>query len=141
MKRSLFSLLLLGLCSLAEASAYVPFQEEICLSNIKQVTFPSMGFEKAGESYFSPDGKALIFQAVPQGQKYYQIYTMDLRTGIPRMVSTGKGACTCVFYHPKGKQILFASSHEAPPAPVKKKKEDSSRYKWELTPYMNIYSA
>jgi len=32
-----------------------------------------MGFEKAGESYFSPDGKTVIFQAVPAGKKGYQI--------------------------------------------------------------------
>src|SRR5947209_5308031 len=31
------------------------------LKNIRQVTF---GFAKAGEGYFRPDGKAIIFQAV-----------------------------------------------------------------------------
>lgn len=111
------------------------------MRNMRQVTFPSMGFEKAGESYFSPDGLSIIFQAVPTGEKNYQIYTMDLRTGVPRMVSTGKGACTCGFYKPDGKKILFASSHEAPASLEEEKKENSSRYKWELTPYMNVYEA
>jgi Tol biopolymer transport system component len=115
--------------------------EEICLRNIRQVTFPSMGFEKAGESYFSPDGSSIIFQAVPRGEKYYQIYTMDVHRGSPQMVSTGKGACTCGFYRPDGKKILFASSHEAPLKISEEKKKDSSRYHWELTPYMNIYEA
>ena len=111
------------------------------MSNVRQVTFPSMGFEKAGESYFSPDGQSIIFQAVPQGKKYYQMYTMDLRTGKWQMVSTGKGACTCGFYRPDGKKILFASSHEAPPLPIEPKKEDPAGYRWELTAYMNIYEA
>ena len=114
---------------------------EVCLQNIRQVTFPSMGFEKAGESYFSPDGKSIIFQAVPEGEKYYQIYTMDLDVGIPRRVSTGKGACTCGFFRPDGQKIIFASSHDTPEDFVEEKEEESSRYKWELTPYMNIYEA
>lgn len=115
-------------------------QEEVCLRNIRQVTFPSMGFEKAGESYFSPDGQSIIFQAVPQGKKHYQIYTLDLITGALRIVSSGKGACTCGYYRPDGKKILFASSHERHLEPVEEKK-DPAYYHWELTPYMNIYEA
>lgn len=100
-----------------------------------------MGFERAGESYFSPDGHSLVFQAVPKGEKYYQIYTVCLQTGTLQRVSTGKGACTCGFYRPDGQKILFASSHEAPLESVREKLEDSLRYHWELTPYMNIYEA
>lgn len=141
-RQSILQLLLFGFCSLAWGdTGFDASQEEICLRNIRQVTFPSLGFEKAGESYFSPDGQSLIFQAVPRGEKTYQIYTLDLQTGALRMVSTGKGACTCGFYRPDGKKILFASSHEAPPLPVEEKKGDPSRYTWELTPYMNIYEA
>jgi Tol biopolymer transport system component len=66
--------------------------DEPFLKNVRQVTFSSMGFEKAGESYFSPDGRQLIFQAVPTGQKYYQIFTIDLVSGNISLVSTGKGA-------------------------------------------------
>ena len=122
-------------CALGCAS-----QEEVCFKNIRQVTFRSMGFEKAGEAYFSPDGRSLIFQAVPEGEKSYQIYTMRLQGGAPQRVSAGKGACTCGFYRPDGKKILFASSHEAPDVQVEKK-EEAGRYRWDLTPYMNIYEA
>lgn len=129
-------------CSIAWGNAGVDeFQERVCLLNIRQVTFPAMGFEKAGESYFSPDGQSLIFQAVPKGKKNYQIYTIGLDTGKLRMVSTGEGACTCGYYRPDGKKILFASSHEAPPMPDEENTEDPSRYHWDLTPYMNIYEA
>src|ERR1700722_322575 len=69
--------------------------EKLAIGNIKQLTFPSMGFEKAGEAYFSPDSQTIIFQAVPKGEEHYQIYTMNLNETIPVMVSTGKGACTC----------------------------------------------
>ncbi len=116
-------------------------QEGVCLQNIQQVTFPSMGFERAGEAYFSPDGESIIFQAVTTGEKGYQIYTMNLQTRSLRMVSTGKGKCTCGFYRPDGKKIIFASSHESPLLNEKEPPKTSNRYIWDLTPYMQIYEA
>lgn len=113
--------------------------EAECLTNIQQLTFPSMGFSKAGEAYFSPDEKTILFQAVPVGEEHYQIYGMDLDEGIPRLVSTGKGACTCAYFRPDGQKIIFASSHEG--HEERKIKMNDSKYKWDLTPYMNIYEA
>lgn len=129
-------MLLIIACIIVSGS--VPL-EEICFQNIRQITFDSMGFEKAGEAYFSPDGKSIIFQAVPKGEKRYQIYTMGLESQIPLRVSTGRGKCTCGFYKPDGTKILFASSHESPEQIETEK--NSSRYSWELTPFMNIYEA
>ncbi|MCB1111155.1 MAG: TolB family protein [Chlamydiales bacterium] len=120
-------------CALFLAAVQLCAEEEKHLSNIRQVTFSSMGFEKAGEGYFSPDEQLIIFQAVPHGEKHYQMYLMALDESIPRLVSTGKGSCTCGFFHPNDEKILFASSHEA--------KAAARGYKWDLTPYMNIYEA
>jgi TolB protein len=106
------------------------------LTNISQVTFPEMGFDRAGEAYFSPDSQTILFQAIPRGLEHYQIYKMDLNNLNPVMVSTGKGACTCAYFRPDSKKIIFASSHSDPilrDALLKK------AYKWDLTPYMNIY--
>lgn len=122
--------------------------ESKALQNIRQLTFSSMGFEKAGEAYFSPNGKNIIFQAVPKKEKHYQIYTMNIKEGIPRMVSTGRGACTCAFFRPDGKKIIFASSHEDPllndslyEPSVPGYKREGGQYAWDFTPYMNIYEA
>lgn len=122
--------------------------EAPALTNIKQITFPSMGFGKAGEAYFSPDGKRIIFQAVPKGQEHYQIYVMNLKEGIPRMVSTGRGACTCAYFRPDGRKIIFASSHEDPQLTdpnfdqsTPGYKREGGQYAWDFTPYMNIYEA
>lgn len=115
------------------------FAEESCLKNIRQLTFSEMGFEKAGEAYFSPNEGTIIFQAVPTGQKDYQIYTLNLEEGVPKLVSTGIGACTCSNFHPSGKKIIFASSH-SDPNPVRELEEHAG-YKWDLTPYMNVYEA
>jgi TolB protein len=122
--------------------------EQPALQNIRQVTFPAMGFSKAGEGYFSPDGKTIIFQAVPNGQSHYQIYTLDLSEGIPKMVSTGIGACTCANFSPDGKKIIFASSHSDPnlydpehKTAISGYQRTGGNYVWDFTPYMNIYKA
>ena len=82
------------------------------LKKIRQVT---SGFARAGEGYFRPDGKAVIFQASDALDGDYQIYTQDLAPGsTPKRVSTGKGKCTCSYYHPNGQSILFASTHLDP---------------------------
>lgn len=113
--------------------------EEKYLSNIRQITFSSMSLDKAGEAYFSHDDKSIIFQAFPKGETAYQMYVMDLEEGLPVMVSTGRGSCTCGYFRPDGQKILFASSHEDP-APASPE-NSSAAYKWNLTPYMNIYEA
>ncbi|MGB8367320.1 MAG: hypothetical protein WCD44_03085 [Candidatus Babeliales bacterium] len=128
------------------SSAQADPREQMLLRNIRQITFPSMGFEKAGESYFSPDGKMLLFQAVPTGKKQYQIYSIDIEKGKPRLISTGCGACTCAYFRPDGKKIIFASSHSAPDNQesnlnVPGYQRESKNYVWKFTPYMNIYEA
>jgi len=114
--------------------------EESYLSNILQLTYPEMGFIKAGEGYFSPDEQSIIFQAVPEGKSHYQMFVMGLEEGIPKMVSTGEGACTCGYFHPNGNKIIFASSHESP-LYLDDPSTPNGNYKWDLTPYMNIYEA
>ena len=55
-------------------------QEAAHLHNIRQVT---ADFVRAGEGYFSPDGKQIIFQAEEKGtgNPFYQIFVQDLATG------------------------------------------------------------
>jgi Tol biopolymer transport system component len=121
--------------------------EAPALTNIRQVTAAAMGFVKAGEAYFSPDDQTVIFQAVPIGHEHYQIYTLPLSDTTPRMVSTGSGACTCAYFRPDGKKIIFASSHTASEHGSGELREapgyhrDNGNYTWDLTPYMNIYEA
>src|SRR6267154_382520 len=125
--------------------------EEPYLKNIKQLTHD---FVRAGEGYFSPDGKQIIFQAEEKdtGNPFYQIFVMDLATGSYRRVSPGVGKTTCSFFSPDGKKIIFASSHLDPEA--KKKYEEEfrlreeerkagkrRRYKWDFDPYMDIFEA
>src|SRR5438105_3190446 len=134
------------------ASAEDAAKEVIHLRNIRQVTF---GFSRAGEGYFRPDGQAIIFQAVPRpresvfhtpapNEEDYQIYTADLTPDAqPRMVSTGKGACTCAFYHPDGQSILFGSTHldASPSGPKTAPYSRTERYRWDFPRGMDIFHA
>jgi Tol biopolymer transport system component len=126
-------------------------QESAYLKNIRQVT---RDFVRAGEGYFAPDGKQIIFQAEEQGtgNPFYQIFTMDLATGAARRVSPGVGKTTCAYFHPTAKKILFASSHLDPEAkshygPEYKLREEERkskkrrRYVWDFDPHMDIFEA
>jgi TolB protein len=122
------------------------------LQNIRQITF---GFFRAGEGYFRPDSKAIIFQAVPNlptsvfltpkpNQYEYQIFTSELAPDAkPLMVSTGLGACTCAFFHPDGKSIIFGSTHlnPSPKAPGTAYSRSGSRYRWSFPEGMDIFKA
>src|SRR6266849_3976162 len=112
------------------------------LSNIRQVT---KDFARAGEGYFSPDGKQIIFQAEEKdsGNPFYQIFVQDLDSGKFRRVSPGVGKTTCSYFRPDGKKIIFASSHLDPDAKkhyaaeYQQREEDRRtgkrrRYKWDF---------
>src|SRR5256714_14501556 len=85
------------------------------LTHVKQLT---KDFVRAGEGYFSPDGKQIIFKAEEKdtGNPFYQIFVMNLATGSYRRVSPGVGKTTCSYFRPDGKKIIFASSHLDPEA-------------------------
>jgi Tol biopolymer transport system component len=146
---------LLAVCSLLPLSVRTISAQELStlerkfLTNLRQVT---SGHLKAGEGYFSPDGKSIIYQAVPFDYPFYQIYTQSLDGGKPRLVSTGRGRTTCSYFSPDGKRILFASSHLDPRleqtelegrrlADELKKSGKRPRYQWDFDPYMEIFEA
>ena len=118
------------------------------LANIRQLTFG----RKNAEAYFSPEGDKLIFQSTNnwstlEGRKIfttrdttetplgcYQMYTMDLETEEVWLVSTGRGATTCGYFFPRGRRVLFSSTHLAgtrcPP-----KLTRGPKYRWALDDY------
>src|SRR5574340_131711 len=59
--------------------------DSVHLKNIRQVT---ADFVRAGEGYFSPDGKSIIFQAEEKdsGNPFYQIFVQDLQSKRVRRV-------------------------------------------------------
>src|SRR5262249_29350246 len=119
------------------------------LHNIRQLT---KDFVRAGEGYFAPDMKQIIFQAEEKdtGNPFYQIFVMDLDSGTYRRVSPGVGKTTCSYFRPDGKKIIFASSHLDPDAKKKQAEEYRLReeekgkrrpYRWDFDPAMDIFEA
>lgn len=121
------------------------------LKNIRQIT---RDFVRAGEGYFSPDGKSIIFQAEEKGtgNPFYQIFVLELASGKYRRVSPGAGKTTCSYFRPDGKKIIFASSHLDPDArkqyeeEYRQREEDKKagrprRYKWDFDSHMDIFEA
>ncbi len=118
------------------------------LTNVRQLTSPAMGLTKSGEAYFSPDLRRIIFQAYSEGEDQYQMYTLDLTSDLQpeprslRRVSPGGGACTCGFFRPDGKKIIYGSSYLNPnlPNPNVYHREGSS-YEWPMPGGMDIIEA
>lgn len=145
------ALLLLALTPAQPPAADWNAAESAHLKNVKQVT---TGFVRAGEGYFSADGKRIVYQAEEKdtGNPFYQIFTQDLATGSFRRVSTGVGRTTCAYFHPNGKKIIYASSHSDPDPKKQYAAELATRaeeqrtkmrrkYSWDFDPHMKIYEA
>lgn len=125
-------------------------QEAAHLKQVRQVT---RGFVRAGEGYFSPDAKNIIFQAEEKGDNpFYQMFVMDLGTGAFHRVSPGVGKTTCGFFHPSGKKVIWASTHLDPDAKQhyavehqrraeQKKSKKRPRYLWDFDPHMDIFES
>ena len=77
------------------------------LANVRQLTF---GGQNA-EAYWSNDGKRLIYQMRGGDLKADQIFIMNADGSGKHMVSTGRGRCTCAYFLPGDREIIFSSTH------------------------------
>lgn len=110
----------------------------------RQLTFEG---RRAGESYFSSDGRKMIFQSEREpGNPFFQIYLMDLDTGDTERISPGQGKTTCAWIHPKGDKVIFASTQDDPAAEQEQKDEldlrasgKERRYSWDYDEFYDIY--
>jgi TolB protein len=100
----------------------------------------TFGGENA-EAYFSADGRELIFQSKREPLECDQIFTMGADGSGARMVSTGAGKTTCSYFLPRGRRILYASTHlgakECPPAPNYR----VTGYVWPIYASYDIFTA
>ena len=104
--------------------------------------------KRAGEGYWSPDGKKLVFQSEREpGNPFYQIYTLDLATGDTTRISPGYGKTTCSFFRPGTDQIVFASTHHDPKSKQLQQDEldfrasgKTRRYSWDYDTEFEIYA-
>ncbi len=139
------ALLAIGISGLPSA-AVAELSEADFLSRVRRLTFEG---RRAGEGYFSPDGKKLVFQSERhQGNPFYQIYLLDLETGETSLVSPGPGKTTCPFIRPGSGDVLFGSTHHDPRSEEYQRAElearasgQERRYAWDYDPEMEIWVA
>ena len=122
-----------------------PNQERSFLSRVRRLTVEG---KRAGEGYWSPDGKRLVLQSEREaGNPFYQMYVMDLTSGDTTRISPGMGKTTCGFFRPGSDEILFASTHHDPKSKQYQDEElafrasgKERRYAWDYDPEMDIYA-
>jgi Tol biopolymer transport system component len=143
-------ILLVGAGALTLAGALVSGQSPASSPEREFLTRPrrlTVEGRRAGEGYWSKDGKKLTFQSEREpGNPFYQIYTMDMATGDVVRVSPGSGKTTCSFFDPETGDILFASTHHDPTSKQQQDEEiafrasgKERRYSWDYDPEMELY--
>ena len=128
------------------AAAAAVSHEADFVTRVRRLTYDG---RRAGEGYFSPDGKKLVFQSEREpGDPFYQIYLLDLGSGETRRISPGMGKTTCSFVRPGTNEILFASTHHDPRSLDLQREELEARasgrerrYAWDYDPEMELYVA
>jgi len=102
-------------------------------AHLWQLTFDG----ENAEGYFSSRGGQLVFQRRGGEIECDRIFVLD-PFGEMRQVSSGRGACTCAFFLPDDRHVIFAStqgSHEdCPPKP-----DRSKEYAWAIYAEHDIY--
>ncbi len=128
--------------------------EQGFLSDHVQLTF-SDRFIKAGECYFSPDDRKIIFQAVEQpaagakADEFYAMYVADVKREGGNIVGLDKikrlspkgSSNTCGWFHPTEPNVVIFATTIGPPSEKQAPQfqgVSSDRYKWPFPKEMRI---
>lgn len=116
------------------------------IQGMRQFTYDGT---RAGEGYFSPDGKLMIFQSERENSNpFYQMYIKNLESGAAYRVSPGYGKTTCGWIAPDKSWITYSSTHLDPKSKdlqlaefEVRKSGQKHRYSWDYDENFEIFSA
>ncbi|KHJ80457.1 WD40-like protein [Oesophagostomum dentatum] len=115
----------IALCLAALALADVHYPGEKYFANVRQLTFDGTHTE----AYFSFDDQYLTLQATGYGLGCDHIYRLDLSQSVNQTLhrlSTGIGSCTCSFFYPNNKDVLYAGNFHKTKMTTKRGSSDPS---------------
>ncbi len=124
-------------------------REATILGDVLQLT---SGFDKAGEAYFSPDMKWIIFQASPHEMPHYQMYVAPLKWDGDRIIGLGVPTRSQPRTFSEHLRLFLARWQYdplLPPPPAKKTltvkeggyQREGRDYRWAFPAGMEIYKA
>jgi Tol biopolymer transport system component len=138
-------------CPPPEFNPHPTTSEADSLTNAVQLTH---NFARAGEAYFSPDMRWIIFQASVQPTEGYQMYVAQLKWDGTRIVGlntpiriTPPGTKnTCGYFSPDGESVIFASTatKQLPPEATTQQggyQRSSNSYRWDMPKEMEVFRA
>lgn len=142
---SVSSVALFCLLAAVPVATQEPASERTFLSRVRRLTVEG---KRAGEGYWSPDGKKLVFQSERDpANPFYQIFVLDFATGETKRISPGMGKTTCAFFRPGSDEIMFGSTHLDPKSLQYQKDEldfrasgKERRYAWDYDAEMDIFA-
>jgi Tol biopolymer transport system component len=110
--------------------------DEVHFRHLWQVT-------RAGENaeaYWSSDGKRLVLQRrnADEGIECDRIFVTDRETGALTQVSDGRGACTCSYFLPGDREVVFASTRGSVPG-CPPEVDRSQGYVWPVWPEHDLW--
>jgi hypothetical protein len=143
----------LSACAAAQAPEWQAGEAGILQHQVQLTT--AAQFAKAGESYFSPDGSMVIFQAVPvppagqEADPFYGMYVARIVrdpqgrvSGLSgtRCISPAGSANTCGWFHPREPGVVIFATTIGPPTDKEPPGFESlsGRYRWMFPPEMRI---
>ncbi len=129
--------------SASDPSAAAKLEQRL-ITRTRQLTFEG---RRAGEGYFSADGRKMVFQSERyEDNPFFQIYLTNLDSGKTELVSPGIGKTTCAWIHPDGNRVLYASTQDDPDALQEQQAEldmrasgTTPRYSWDYDTFYDIY--
>jgi len=119
------------------------YPNEKHFKNMRQLTF---GADNA-EAYWSFDDTRLVFQSNSKAWGlecdqifYFDVENDDLRSKMPKMLSTGLGRTTCSYFMPGDTTIVYGSTHlggdACPPEPERR---TDGKYLWPVYSTFDIF--